>query len=116
MVFVYAFLIGGFICALGQLIIDLFNLTPGHITCLFVIFGTFLDFFGFYDRLIDFSEAGALLPITSFGHSLIHSAVEKSQEFGILGLSRGMFAMTSDGIVWAIVLSVVIGMIFKPKG
>ncbi len=116
MVFIYAFLIGGLICAIGQLIQDLFKLTPGHITGIFVMLGTVLDFFNFYDKLIDFAEAGALLPITSFGHSLIHSSMEKAHEIGFLGLSKGMFFTTSDGIVWAIILSVIIGLLFKPKG
>lgn len=116
MVFVYAFIIGGLICAVGQLIQDFFKLTPGHITGLFVIFGALLDGFHFYDKLIDVAEAGALIPITSFGHSLSHGALASAKEAGWLGLSAGMFNLTANGIVWAIVLSVLIGLIFKPKG
>ncbi len=116
MVFLYAFLIGGLICGIGQLIQDIFKLTPGHITGLFVVFGVLLDSFHLYDKLIDVAEAGALLPITSFGHSLVHSALEAAKADGWLGISGGIFSMTANGIVWAIVLSVIFGLIFKPKG
>ena len=115
MIFIYAFLVGGIICAIGQMILDIFKLTPGHITALFVMLGVLLDFFNFYDRLIEFAGAGALLPITSFGHSLVHAALEASKESGILGIFSGMFDKTAAGITLAIVLSVIIGIVFKPK-
>lgn len=114
--FLMAFLIGGLICAIGQLILEIFKLTPGHITCLFVIFGSFLELGNIYDKLIKIGSAGALLPITSFGHSLAHSAYEGAKSGGFLGLLGGVFDLTTTGIVAVIVLSVLIGLIFKPKG
>lgn len=115
MIFLYAFLVGGLICMIAQIIMDIFKLTPGHITGLFVMFGTLLDFFNFYDKLIKFAGAGAFLPITSFGHSLIHSAYQGALKDGFIGLSNNMFNSTSSGIVWTIVISVIIGIIFKPR-
>ena len=81
MIFIKAFIVGGIICAIGQLILDYFKLTPAHITCGFVVVGAALDVFGLYDKLIKFAGAGAQLPIMSFGHSVIHGAMEKSVRF-----------------------------------
>ena len=75
MQFLNAFLCCGAICALGQLIYEQTKLTAGHITSLFVVLGAALDTFGLYDRLLEWAQAGAALPITSFGHSLIHGAL-----------------------------------------
>lgn len=113
--FFMAFLIGGIICGIAQVIQDFFKLTPGHTTAIFVILGSFLDFFNFYDKLIEVGNAGALLPITSFGHSLVHAAMQGGEQMGILGLSQHIFDLTANGIVFAVVLSVIIGLLFKPK-
>ena len=85
MIFIYAFLIGGIICALAQVVLDLFELTPGVITAIFVMLGALLEFFDIYDFLIKFSEAGALLPITSFGHSLAEAAYNGAIKDGFFG-------------------------------
>lgn len=114
--FVNAFLVGGVICAIAQLIMEFFNLTPGHITCLFVSAGTFLEFGDIYDKLVEFGGAGAMLPITSFGHSLADAAYNGALKDGIIGLSANIFESTSNGIVTAIIAAVIIGMIFKPRG
>ena len=116
MIFLYAFLVGGLICAIGQLIMDKFRLTPGHITVLFVVIGAILDGFNIYDKLIELAGAGALLPITSFRHSLLHGALEKTKEAGFLGIGMGMFDLTASGITAAILFSFLAGIIFKPKG
>ena len=115
MIIIYAFLIGGILCALAQIILDLFELTPGVITAIFVMLGAILEFFDIYDWLIKISEAGALLPITSFGHSLAHSSYETAIKEGFFGLFSGMFQTVSSGITLAIVLSVIAAICFKPK-
>ena len=115
MIFIYAFLIGGVICMLAQIILDLFNLTPGVITALFVMIGSLFEFFDLYDGLIKFSGAGALLPITSFGHSLADGAYKGALQKGFFGLFTGMFNNVSAGITLAIILSVLVSLIFKPK-
>ena len=115
MIFLYAFLVGGTICMLAQLILDLFDLTPGVITAIFVMLGSLLEFFDIYDKLIKFSGAGALIPITSFGHSLADGAYNKAIETNYFGIFTGMFNNVSAGISFAIVLSVFAAIIFKPK-
>ena len=115
MIFIYAFLIGGIICALAQLVLDLFELTPGVITAIFVMLGALLELFDIYDFLIKFSEAGALLPITSFGHSLAEASYQGALKDGFFGLFSGMFQTVSSGITLAIVLSVIAALCFKPK-
>ena len=73
--YIMSFLFSGLVCFLAQIIYDNSKLTPGHITSLFVVLGSFLDLFHIYDRLIEIFHAGALIPITSFGHSLMHGAM-----------------------------------------
>ena len=113
--YVYAFLFAGIVCAIGQIILDNTKLTAGHITSLFVVIGAFLDLFSIYDKFVLLAGGGALVPITSFGHLLIHGALLKAHEFGIIGLFMGMFDLTSSGIISAIVISFFLSLIFKPK-
>ena len=115
MIFIYSFLFCGFVCLIGQIILDNTKLTPGHVTSLFVVIGAFLDSFGLYDKFIKWSGAGTLVPITSFGHSLIHGALAKAHSSGILGLLGGMFSLTSTGIVAAMVFGFILTIIFKAK-
>ena len=115
MIFLYAFIVGGLICMVAQIILDLFNLTPGVITAIFVSLGALLEFFNIYDKLIKFSGAGALLPITSFGHSLADGAYKRAIETNFFGIFQGMFDNVSSGISVAIILSVLASIIFKPK-
>lgn len=115
MIYVNAFLFCGFVCLLGQLILDHTKLTPGHVTSLFVCLGAFLDAFGIYDKIILWAGGGALVPITSFGHSLIHGALERASDFGVMGLAMGMFDLTSTGIIAAIIFSFFLSLIFEPK-
>ena len=115
MSFVYAFLIGGAICALAELIKDTFKLTVGHMTVIFVCLGTLLDFNDFYDKLIDVSGAGALLPITNFGHSLVHASFEAANNEGFIGIFTGIFDKTAGGVAFTIFIAVIFSFIFRPK-
>lgn len=115
MLLINSFLFCGFVCMVAQIILDNTKLTPGHITSLFVILGAFLDSFSFYDRIIKVVGGGALVPITSFGHSLIHGALTKANEYGILGILMGMFDLTATGITAAIIFSFIFSLVFKPK-
>jgi len=110
-----SFLFCGFVCMIGQIILDNTKLTPGHITSIFVIVGAFLDSFSFYDWIIKKVGGGALVPITSFGHSLIHGALLKAETYGIKGILMGMFDLTATGITAAIIFSFLCALIFKPK-
>lgn len=115
MIYLNAFLVSGIICLIGEIILDNTSFTPGHITTLFVIVGAFLDTFSIYDKIVLFAGGGALVPITSFGHLLIHGALEKASEFGLIGLLMGMFDLTSSGIISAIVIAFFLSFIFSPK-
>ncbi len=115
MTYVYAFLFCGFVCLISQIILDNTKLTPGHITSLFVVIGAFLDIFGLYDKIVLYAGAGALIPITSFGHLLIHGAMDMAKDIGILGLAMGAFNLTAAGITVAIVMAFVLTLIFKPR-
>ncbi|MBP0724282.1 stage V sporulation protein AE [Bacillus sp. RG28] len=116
MIFMNAFIIGGLICVIGQLLLDVVKLTPAHLMSLFVVIGSILDGFGLYDKLINFAGAGATVPITSFGHSLLHGAMAEAKDHGLIGISMGMFSLTSTGISAAILFSFLASLIFKPKG
>ena len=115
MIYIYAFLFCGFICMVSQLILDHTKLTPGHVTSLFVVVGAFLDIFGIYDKIVLYCGAGAIIPITSFGHLLIHGAMDVAGEMGPLGLAFGIFDLTSAGISVALVAAFTLCLIFKPK-
>lgn len=115
MIYLNAFIFAGIVCLIGQIIIDNTKLTAGHVTTLFVVIGAFLDTFSIYDKFVLWAGGGALVPITSFGHLLIHGALEKANDFGLIGLSMGMFDLTSSGIISAIVISFFLSLIFKSK-
>ena len=115
MIYLYAFLFCGIVCMISQIILDNTKLTPGHVTSLFVVIGAFLDIFGIYDKFVLYCGAGAIVPITSFGHLLIHGAMDTASELGPLGLSFGIFNLTSAGISIALVIAFTLSLIFKPK-
>lgn len=115
MTYIYAFLFCGTVCLISQIILDNTKLTPGHVTSLFVVIGAFLDLFGIYDKIVLYAGAGALIPITSFGHLLVHGAMDSAKDIGLIGLSYGIFDLTSAGISIAIISAFFLALIFKPK-
>ena len=116
MTFITAFIVGGLICVIGQLMFDVLKLTPAHTLTLLVVIGAILDGVGLYEPLIDFAGAGATVPITSFGNSLVHGAMEEAEQHGIIGVITGIFEVTSAGISAAIIFGVIGALLFKPKG
>lgn len=110
-----AFVVGGLICTIGQLIIDVFKQTPTFMLSLFVVIGSVLDGIGWYEPFIDFSGAGATVPITSFGNGLVHGALKEAEQSGLIGVVIGMFQLTSAGITSAIVFGVIGALLFKPR-
>ena len=115
MIYLYSFLFCGAICLIAQIILDNTKLSPGHITSLFVVIGSFLDVFDIYDKIILRVGGGALVPITSFGHLLMHGAMEQTTKLGFMGIPIGVFHLTASGISVAIVFSFFFALIFKPK-
>ncbi|NIK29163.1 stage V sporulation protein AE [Thalassobacillus devorans] len=101
---------------IGQIMFDVFKLTPAHTLSALVVAGAVLDGFGLYEPLIDFAGAGATIPITSFGNALVHGAMEEAQKHGLVGVVTGMFEVTSAGISAAIIFGTLAALIFKPKG
>ena len=116
MQFLWAFVIGGLICVIGQLMFDVFKLTPAHTMTTLVVAGAVLDGFGWYEPLIDFAGAGATVPITSFGNALVHGAMTELKRDGWIGVITGIFEVTSSGISSAIIFSFLASLIVKPKG
>ena len=115
MLLINSFIFCGFICMISQIILDNSKLTPGHLTSILVVLGAFLDTFSIYDRIIELVGGGALLPITSFGHSLVHGALASTYKHGVFGILFGMFDLTAVGITSAIIFSFFMTLIFKPK-
>ncbi|QGQ46106.1 stage V sporulation protein AE [Metabacillus sediminilitoris] len=116
MIFFWAFVIGGLICVIGQIMFDVFKLTPAHTLSTLVVVGALLDGFNLYEPLIAFAGAGATIPITSFGNSLVHGAMQEAEQHGLVGVITGMFEVTSSGISAAIIFGLIGAIIFKPKG
>ena len=115
MIYLNAFIFCGLVSAIAELILSTTKLTPGHMTTLFVVIGSALDVFNIYDKLIEWAGGGALVPITSFGHLLIHGAIERANETNLMGLFSGMLNLTAAGISAAIIISFYLSLIFKPK-
>ncbi|MDI3327439.1 MAG: stage V sporulation protein AE [Alicyclobacillaceae bacterium] len=116
MIYLWAFVVGGLICLIGQLLMDVGRLTPAHAMTVLVVAGAVLDGFNLYDPLIRLAGAGATVPITSFGHALTHGALMEAQTHGLIGVITGIFEVTSAGISSAIVFSFLAALLFKPKG
>ena len=114
--FFWAFVIGGSICVIGQILLDVAKFSPAHTLTILVVTGAIVSGFGLYEPLIDFAGAGATIPITSFGNSLVEGAMLEAEKHGIVGVLTGMFEVTSSGISAAIIFGFIGALIFKPKG
>ncbi|MGI5824152.1 MAG: stage V sporulation protein AE [Bacillota bacterium] len=112
---IWAFVIGGLICVIGQVLMDVFNLTPAHTMCTFVVIGTVLGVLGWYQPLVDFAGAGATTPIISFGNSLVKGAMMEYETYGLVGVLTGIFEVTGAGVSAAIIFSFLAALITKPK-
>lgn len=116
MQYLIAFVVGGLICVIGQLLLDVGKLTPAHVMSSLVVTGVVVDSLGWYDPLIDFAGAGVTVPITSFGHALYHGAIAEAEQNGLIGTITGIFEVTSAGISAAIVFGFLASLVFKPQG
>lgn len=116
MIFVWAFVIGGIICVIGQLMMDVAKQTPAHTMTYLVVAGAIVDGLGWYEPLIKFAGAGVTVPITSFGNALVHGALSELERDGWIGVITGIFEVTSAGISSAIIFSFIASLFFRPKG
>ena len=110
-----AFLIGGALCLIGQLLIDKTKLTPARILVAYVVAGVVLGGIGFYPKLAEFAGAGASVPLTGFGNTLAKGVREAVQEDGFLGILTGGLKATAGGITAAIAAGLAASLIFKAK-
>ncbi len=115
MEYLKAFIIGGILCAIGQIFIDKTKLTPARILVGFVVGGVILSALGFYEPLVEFAGAGATVPLSGFGHSLAKGVRLAVAEKGLLGAFTGGLSATAGGISAAIVFGFLIALFFKPK-
>ncbi|SFC62163.1 stage V sporulation protein AE [Clostridium uliginosum] len=113
--YISAFIVGGVICIIGQILMDTTKLTPGRILVLFVTIGAILGAFGLYDKLVDIGGAGATVPLPGFGNSLAKAAIKEVKEVGILGAFTGGVKGTAGGVTAAIFFGYLMAIIFNPK-
>lgn len=115
MIFLKAFLVGGIICVIGQLLIDLTKLTPARILVLFVCLGVLLGGLGVYQPLVDFAGAGAAVPLTGFGNSLAKGVKEAIQKDGFLGVITGGLTACSAGVTVAMLSAFIVALVCRSK-
>ena len=115
MFFLKAFLVGGAICAVGQLFMDCTKLTPARILVLFVVTGVVLGAVGLYQPLADFAGCGATVPLTGFGNLLAQGTKDAIREDGLLGVLTGPLSAGSAGISAAMLSGLVVSLIARPK-
>lgn len=115
MIFLKAFLIGGLICVIGQLLIDLTKLTPAKILVLFVCLGVLLGGLGLYDKLVDFAGAGATIPLTGFGNALANGVKKAIAEQGFLGIVTGGLTACAGGVTVAVVSGLIVALLARSK-
>ena len=115
MMFIKAFIVGGLICVIGQLLIDLTKMTPARILVLFVCLGVLLGGVGVYQIIIDFAGAGATVPLTGFGAALAKGVREAIDKDGFLGVVTGGFQACAAGVTVAIVSGLIVALVARPK-
>lgn len=111
----YAFLVGGAICIIGQILIDKTKLTPARILVIYVTLGAILGGLGIYQYLVEFAGAGATVPLTGFGYNLAKGAKEAVDQYGFVGAFIGGTKATAGGIAAAIFFGYIASLISKPK-
>lgn len=109
----WAFLIGGFICLVGQILIDYTKLTPARILTCYVVAGVVLTAIGVYEPIVEFAGAGATVPLTGFGYSLAKGVVEAIRQYGFIGIFSGGLTATAAGVTAAIFFGFIMSLIFK---
>ena len=115
MIYLWAFIIGGLLCGLGQILIDKTKLTPARILVMYVVLGVILGSFGIYDKLIEFAGAGATVPLTGFGNILAKGVKEAVLRDGVVGIFTGGLTASAGGICAAIVFGYLGALLAKSK-
>ena len=115
MEYIKAFLVGGALCLIGQILIDKTSLTPARILVCYVVVGVLLGAIGVYEPLAEFAGAGATVPLTGFGYNLAKGVKEAIREDGFLGIFTGGLKAAAGGITAAVLAGLVVSLIFKAK-
>lgn len=113
--YVKAFLVGGMLCLIGQILIDKTKLTPARILVSYVVIGVLLGAVGIYRYLVDFAGAGATVPLTGFGYNLAKGVKEAVEQDGFLGIFTGGLKACAGGITVAIFAGLLASLIFRPR-
>ena len=115
MEYLKAFMVGGFFCFIGQLLIDKTKLTPARILVGYVVIGVILGTIGVYKPLAEFAGAGATVPLTGFGYTLSKGVKEAVQQDGFIGILTGGLRSTAGGITAAMVAGLIMSVLFKAR-
>lgn len=115
MMYLKAFLVGGAICAIGQVLVMKTKITPARILVTYIVAGVILSALGLYAPLVEFAGAGATVPLTGFGHALATGVIRAVQESGWIGAFTGGLTATAGGIAAAVIFGSMAAMLFKPK-
>lgn len=115
MEYLIAFLVGGSICALVQILLEKTKLMPGRVMVLLVVSGAIISFLGWYEPFVEFAGAGASVPLLGFGHVLMKGVKEAVDEQGFLGLFTGGFKAGAVGCAAALIFGYIASLFFKPK-
>ncbi len=113
MEYLKAFIVGGLLCLIGQVLIDFTKLTPARILVAYVVSGVILGALGWYKPLIDFAGAGATVPLTGFGYLLSKGVNQAVSEDGLLGAVTGGLQTTAGGITAAVIAGLIVALLFK---
>lgn len=115
MEYLKAFLVGGILCVIGQVILSKTNISPARILVVFVTAGVLLTLIGIYEPIVNWGGAGATVPLTGFGYALAKGVREAVANNGIIGIFTGGVTATAGGIAAAILFGYLVALIFKPK-
>jgi len=113
--YIMAFVVGGIICVIGQILMDTTKLTPARILVVFVTAGVILGTFNIYDVVIAYGKAGGTIPLPGFGYSLAKSVMKEVDEVGLIGAFTGGIKGAAGGITAAIFFGYIMALIFNPK-
>ena len=113
--YIKAFIVGGLLCVIGQILIDKTRLTPARILVSYVVIGVLLSAVGLYEKVADFAGAGATVPLTGFGHCIAKGVREAVDEDGFIGILTGGLKSTAGGITAAIIAGLLAAVFFKAK-
>ena len=113
--YIKAFLVGGIICVIGQVLIDKTKLTSARILVLFVVLGCILGGIGIYPKIVDFAGAGATIPLLGFGNNLAKGVINEVNNVGFIGIFSGGIKSAATGVTASIAFAFIMALIFNPK-